>query len=194
MSLPVRVVIPTIPSRENFLETLCLPTVLNNDPAEVVIVGGVGSAPEKRNLGAKGNTRKYLLFVDDDSRLLPGCLAAMVEIMELTDASFCYSDFQQQPQGGRFVPGRFSEERLMASNYIDTTSLIRADVFPGFDENIRRYQDWDLWLTIVKDGGRGVYVERLLFEKWKIDAGITDSVPDKEARLAIAQKHVGVQP
>ncbi len=192
MALPVRVVIPTIPSREKFLETLCLPTVINNDPADIVVIRGDGSAPQKRNRGARGNTWKYLLFVDDDSRLLPGCLSSMVEVMESTDASFCYSDFQQQPQSGRFSCGRFNPERLMVGNYIDTTSLIRASVFPGFDESILRYQDWDLWLTIVKEGGRGVYLEKILFEKWKIDVGITESVSDNDARRAIVEKY-GVQ-
>jgi GT2 family glycosyltransferase len=189
MALPVRVVIPTIKSREKFLETLCLPTVINNDPADIVVVRGDGSAPQKRNRGARGTTWKYLLFVDDDSRLLPGCIAAMVDMMELTDASFCYSDFQMQPQGGRFTAGRFNPERLQTGNYIDTTSLIRAEAFPGFDENILRYQDWDLWLTITKSGGRGVYLEKLLFEKWKIDVGITESVTDSDARGALVAKH-----
>lgn len=190
MVFPVRVVIPTIPSRREFLEKHCLPTVIENDPAEVVVVRGDGGAPEKRNRGATGNTQPYLLFVDDDSRLLSGSLGQMYAAAEITRAAFVYSDFNRRPSGGVFNAGTFSVDRLRRNNYIDTTSLVRAMSFPGFDEKLLRFQDWDLWLTIIGRGGTGMYIrDQTLFEKWKIDDGITEKVPEAEARRVIVEKH-----
>ena len=47
--------------------------------------------------------------------------------------------------------------------YIHTTSLIRKKDFPGFDENIKRLQDWDLWLTMLEQGKRGIWIPKYLF-------------------------------
>jgi hypothetical protein len=53
---------------------------------------------------------------------------------------------------------------LRERNYIDLASLLRARCFPGFDEALRRCQDWDLWLNIVlNQRGRGRYVAEPLF-------------------------------
>jgi hypothetical protein len=49
-------------------------------------------------------------------------------------------------------------------NYIHTTSLIRREQFPGFDSAIKRFQDWDLWLTILERGGRGTFIQDELFQ------------------------------
>jgi len=51
--------------------------------------------------------------------------------------------------------------------YIHTTSLIKKDYFPGFDENIKRFQDWDLWLTMLQSGHTGYFINQILnfFEK-----------------------------
>jgi hypothetical protein len=48
-------------------------------------------------------------------------------------------------------------------NYIHTTSLIRREHFPGFDPAIRRFQDWDVWLTMVGQGRTGVFIDEELF-------------------------------
>lgn len=47
--------------------------------------------------------------------------------------------------------------------FIHTTSLLRRNDFPGFDENIKRLQDWDLWLTMLEQGRTGVWLPEYLF-------------------------------
>ncbi|MBI5729247.1 MAG: glycosyltransferase [Candidatus Magasanikbacteria bacterium] len=34
-----------------------------------------------------------------------------------------------------------------------------------FDESLRRFQDWDLWLTLLEEGKTGVFVPKVLYKK-----------------------------
>ena len=47
-------------------------------------------------------------------------------------------------------------------NYIHTSSLVRRSAFPGFDEDIKRFQDWDVWLTMAEQGKKGIYLPETL--------------------------------
>lgn len=199
MTHPVSVVIPTIPSRMEFLLEECLPSVWAAMPTDVHVVGGTSfNGNEKRNAGARCAIERYLLFVDDDSTISPNCLALMIDAIEISGADFAYAGYRYNVRipknrcsipSGEIQPGKWNPERLRKENYIDTTSLIRRESFPGFDPAIRRFQDWDLWLTMVRNGCRGVYVPICLIEKFVIDEGIGLHVSEAEAREAIVRKH-----
>ena len=91
--LPVSVVIPHRKSRSDWFLKNCLPSVRANDPAEILVEDGDGGACEKRNAGAARAAQYYLMFVDDDSVLLPGALQEMMDALEGDPgASFAYSD------------------------------------------------------------------------------------------------------
>ena len=49
--------------------------------------------------------------------------------------------------------------------YIHTTSLIRREALPEkpFDENLKRLQDWNLYLTLLEAGYGGAFVPEVLF-------------------------------
>lgn len=196
MTHPVCVVIPTIDSRRGFLTNRCLPSVQAAGPEQVVVVFGSQDGNTKRNAGARATMARYLLFVDDDCEVNRNILDRMVEALESDPgAEIAYSEHRvlREMDGVRYgndiSPGKWSVERLRERNYIDTTSLIRASAFPGFDPAIRRFQDWDLWLTMATRGARGVYVPYCLFDKFVIDDGISATVPEAEARQAIIRKH-----
>ena len=55
--------------------------------------------------------------------------------------------------------------------------MIRRCAFPGFDEKLARFQDWDLWLTIAKRGGVGVWIDKELFRVEPRSAGISRWLP-----------------
>jgi len=52
---------------------------------------------------------------------------------------------------------------LKQNNYIPTTSLIRRKDAIKWDESLKRFQDWDLWLTMSEAGKTGVWVDEYLF-------------------------------
>lgn len=115
-----------------------------------------------RNRGAKEAKGSYLLFCDADIMMerdfLGSCLAALVAHPE---ASYAYASFKFGWKTFRLWP--FDAAKLRQSNYIHTTSLIRREHFPGFDEGIRRLQDWDLWLTMLEQGHTGVWIPEVKF-------------------------------
>jgi len=45
-------------------------------------------------------------------------------------------------------------------------ALIKRADFPvgGWDESIKKFQDWDLWLTMLNAGKSGVWVDKVLFK------------------------------
>jgi hypothetical protein len=198
VTLPISIVIPHLESRKDFFDRTCLPSVRLNDPAEIIVESGPGNACEKRNAGAAKAAQPFLMFVDDDSKLREGALRTMMDALT-TDlgASFAYSDTEMvlypgipYPNPGGRRPARpWSHATLIYGNYVETMSLMKREVFPGFDPALRRFQDWDVWLTLAEQGHRGVYIPEVLFELHHFDIGISASVPFEGALQAIKRKH-----
>jgi glycosyltransferase involved in cell wall biosynthesis len=120
-------------------------------------------APAARNRGFRDSTGQYLFFCDADVRLEKDALEAFLTALRSdSKAAFAYSSFLFGRK--RFILFPYSEERLRRMPYINTMSLIRREDFPGFDESLKKFQDWDLWLSIVKKGRRGIFIDRVLFQ------------------------------
>jgi len=122
-------------------------------------------APAARNRGAKEARGEYLLFCDADAVFKPQALEIMLGTLENNQqAAYVYSSFLW----GRklFKLGPFDAEKLRQGPYIHTMSLLRREAFPaaGWDESIKKLQDWDLWLTILENGGTGYWIDQVLFK------------------------------
>ncbi len=198
MSFPVSVIVPTIPQRAQFLLERCLPSVRDNDPAEIVIVTEPGNGSKKRNLGLSKASSPYVLFVDDDSILRPDCISKMLSLLEASPGmSFVYSDYERfvalgvesKAPLGHFSAGPFNLSRLRNYNYINTTSLIHRKSCPKWDETLERFQDWDFWLSVVLAGGVGGYIPEILYSLWQIDASVSNTVNANPYIEMIVAKH-----
>jgi glycosyltransferase involved in cell wall biosynthesis len=115
-----------------------------------------------RNRGFEASSGEAVIFCDSDVIMRGDMLEKMTEALRSApEADYAYSDFKF---GFKTFPSKpFDPDLLKKQNYIHTTSLIKRDAFPGFDPNIKRLQDWDLWLTMLEDGKRGEYVPERLF-------------------------------
>jgi len=121
-------------------------------------------AQAARNYGAKHAHGELLLFCDADVIMAPSMLKIMHDtISREKQAAYVYSNFIWVKK--KFRLEKFSSEKLKTMPYIHTCSLIRKEYFPGFDLNIKKFQDWDLWLTILEKGGEGVWIDQYLFRK-----------------------------
>lgn len=116
-----------------------------------------------RNYGYGKSSGNYLLFCDADIEMRPDMLEKMSNALEIhPDAAYAYSSYKYGFKTFKLM--NFDSDRLKKMNYIHTTSLIRREAFSCFDESIKRFQDWDLWLTMLEHGNRGVWVPEILFK------------------------------
>jgi glycosyltransferase involved in cell wall biosynthesis len=105
----------------------------------------------------------FLIFLDSDIVMQPNMLELLYQaLIEHPEASYSYCSFRF---GGKLFKGyEFDPIRLRQMNYIHTSALIRREDFPGFDPEIMKFQDWDVWLTMLKEGKSGFFVDKILFE------------------------------
>jgi len=121
-----------------------------------------GGAAKARNAGAKIANAPFIIFCDADIIMKPEMLEKMYQVLKKhPEASYTYSAFKFGNK--TFKLWEFNEQKLKQMPYIHTTSLIRKEHFPWFDEKLKRFQDWDLWLTMLKRGYKGYFINEVLF-------------------------------
>lgn len=140
-------------------------------------------APSARNYGFKFSRGEYVLFLDADISMKPEMLAKMHEALESDkSASYAYSSFLWGWKKFKLWP--FDAQKLRAMPYIHTSSLIRRGAFCGFDESLKKFQDWDLFLTISEAGGHGVWIPQILYQV-KTKGTMSDWLPKFIYKLPI---------
>jgi glycosyltransferase involved in cell wall biosynthesis len=121
-------------------------------------------APNARNHGFQASKGDFLFFCDADVVLEKNCFWEMINALKNNpQAAFVYSSFKFGEKLFRLQ--HFNWKKLRQMPYISTMSMIRTKDFPntGWDENLYKFQDWDLWLTIGERGGGGVWIDKTLF-------------------------------
>lgn len=115
-----------------------------------------------RNRGFEEVEGEFVLFLDADVHMKVDMIERMVATLRKTpQASYTYSGFRFGWK--RFKGLMFDEYQIKNKNFVHTSSLIRSKDFVGFDESIKRLQDWDLWLSMLREGKRGVLTPGVLF-------------------------------
>ncbi|MFH1430036.1 MAG: glycosyltransferase [Candidatus Uhrbacteria bacterium] len=119
-------------------------------------------APTARNRGAAETQSELIIFCDADIVFAQNALERMVFTLDMNPgASYVYPAFRF---GWKcFHSLVFDAERLRRIPYIHTTALMRRAHLPGFDETLKRFQDWDLWLTMSAQGHIGHAISDTLF-------------------------------
>jgi len=135
-------------------------------------------APAARNRGLEEAKGECVIFWDADVIARPDMLERMhLALQQDSGASYAYSDFRF---GWKKMPARpFDSEALRKNNYIHTTSLIRRSALPvkPWDESLKRFQDWDLWLTLLEQKKIGVHIPEYLFRVFSHKRGMSHWLP-----------------
>lgn len=149
-------------------------------------------AAAARNAGAHLAEGKFLIFWDADIKAAPAMLQKMAEVLDARpEISFVYSSFKFGWK--KFWCGPFDPEKLKRLNYITTTSLLRRADFPGFDERLKKFQDWDLWLTLAEQGKVGYWIPEMLFRVKTRKSGMSRWLPSFFYHLPLANRLKRVQ-
>lgn len=114
-------------------------------------------APAARNQGFRESRGEFVIFWDADIMAEPKVLASLCQALDKhPEISYAYCDYYFGKK--KMSAGEFDIDKLKRLNYITTTSLIRRNDFPGWDESLKKFQDWDVWLTMLDQNKIGVYV------------------------------------
>jgi len=137
--------------------------ILQKYQRQIIIINQPNQgAAAARNAGAKISRSQFLIFGDADIIMTEKMLEIMINALrEKPMASYVYSSFKFGAKTFRLWP--FDPKKLRKMPYIHTTSLIRKEHFPGFDKKLKRFQDWDLWLTMLERGHKGFFINQVLF-------------------------------
>lgn len=121
-------------------------------------------APAARNRGFQESKGEYLFFCDADIVMKPDLLEKLRLTLEAhPEASYAYSSFMFGTK--LFKVGPFDAQKMRQMPYINPMALLRRCDFPksGWDESIKKFQDWDLWLTVLEEGHGGIFVPEVLY-------------------------------
>jgi len=161
--------------------------VLENYPKPLTIINQENQGANKaRNNGFAKSQGEYVIFCDADLILKGTMLEKMLKALkENPDKAYAYSAFKWGFKTFKLWP--FDSEKLKKMNYIHTTSLIRRETFPGFDENIKRLQDWDLWLAMLEQNHKGAYIPEVLFQVHPRKTGMSEWIPSLAYKIPFAK-------
>lgn len=133
-------------------------------------------ASAARNRGFKEARGEFVLFCDADMILKPEMLGKLLKaLIGNPEKSYAYSSFKFGWK--KFRCGEFNHKKLREMNYIHTSALIRRECFLSFDESLKKFQDWDLWLTMGENNYYGIWVPEILFKIKPRQMGMSHWLP-----------------
>jgi glycosyltransferase involved in cell wall biosynthesis len=155
-----------------------------------------------RNLGIELARGKLIAFQDSDDEWLPGKLKSQLEArggkpaLVFTSHTVIFLDGHQEirPSNGVPVDRNDLVSRLISQNFISTQTVLLDRSLLGesrFDPQLRRLQDWDLWLSIIERlDFKIIFVDDPLVKLFRQDDSLSNSdVHYHQSLKEIFRKH-----
>lgn len=190
-----------VPSR-SFEKNESLPSIkkqtyTNYEVIEVTDKDAKG-ASWARNQGLKKATGEFIFWCDNDLNLRSDCLEKLHKtLQDNPQADWAFGKFiidntEFNNRKSAIPEDKYSKEFIDYFHGISTMSLIRASAKPRWDESLRRYDDWDLWIRLVREGHEPAFCNTLLFSTVNRPHGITQQDRDDIDRnmSIIYKKHL----
>jgi glycosyltransferase involved in cell wall biosynthesis len=141
-----------------------------------------------RNRGLEKAKADYVLFLDDDLILEDDCVEKFYNGVQ--GYSFAYCNYWLRGFiNGQHIAHGFDVEALKKNNYISSCSIVKKSDFCGWDENLGRLVDWDVWLTMAERGHVGKWIDEFLFTANFDGTAISVRADYAEAKDLVAKKH-----
>ncbi len=131
-----------------------------------------------RNRAIELATGQYIAFLDSDDFWAPDKLQIQLEFMQKNDCDVSFTSYHVVDELGNSTRRKvvalpsLSYEKLLRNNYIgNLTGMYRCETIGKiFSPEIRKRQDWGLWLKAVKKSGkpaRGIRAELAFYRQRK---------------------------
>lgn len=137
-----------------------------------------GHDGKPKNLGIQAATGEFICFLDDDDVYRRDALKILLAYASQSKCDVVYGDYLIGGKPGWSLD--FSVARLMQFNYISMiVAMIRRDALikiGGFDQDVPKFKDWNLWLRMQKGGGSFMHVPIIVAE---VSASSPDSISTK---------------
>ena len=127
--------------------------------------GGPSSA---RNEAFRHSKGEYILPLDSDDMILDGYIRSCVNILTKNKGIspvYCDTHHVGQSQGVEKRP-EWSKERLLQGPFIVNCSMFHRESFEkvnGYDEEMFGWEDYDMWIRMMKEGYVGKRIPKPLF-------------------------------
>lgn len=115
-----------------------------------------GGTTRARNFGVSKSDGDYITLIDPDVYLYAGTLREWADAFdEYPEAAFVYGtyDIVGGYQISTLEP--FNRYVLQSFNYLSGANPIRREFWKDQTPGLKSLQDWDMWLSITKDGAKG---------------------------------------
>lgn len=155
-----------------------------------------------RNTGFRAAAAEFVLPLDDDNRLLAPYFTKAINLLHRHPSiGMVYGDrvdFGAVHQ--RYRPGPLRRDQLLQSNTVDACAVFRRSLWlecGGYDENLTAFEDWDLWLTAVRQGLQCCYLPEPCFEyrvreHSMLHRHLADAEEHSEIMSYLRRKHGGL--
>ena len=126
---------------------------------------------DSRNVGNATARGDFILTLDADNWIAPGCLRALMEALESPGIAAAYPilekiDATSGKRVGRLSTGEWDPRELVRGPFIDALALFRRDALEavgGYScDMLHGWEDYDLWLKLAAAGYSCVRVPEVL--------------------------------
>lgn len=148
-------------SNDKTLETI--KPLINTHPNIALLKNASNSgAAFSRNKGIQAAKGDFIAFLDADDLWKPEKLEKQLAFMQAKNCDVCFSSYDLINEKGALLNKqvkalkRVSFKKLLKSNYIgNLTGIYNTKILGKITSpNLRKRQDWLLWLTAIKQSGK----------------------------------------
>jgi teichuronic acid biosynthesis glycosyltransferase TuaG len=116
---------------------------------------------QTRNKGIKAAQGEFIAFLDADDQWKPQKLEKQLKILSEDNLSACFSSYELISENGESLNKKIEAlpvltyEKLLKANYVgNLTGIYNAKLLGKiYSPEIRKRQDWALWLKVIEEGG-----------------------------------------
>lgn len=151
-------------------------------------------APHARNRGIKEAEGEFITGLDDDDYFLPNRIEEMIKAYQ-PDTSFVTTAYKVlETSSNRYIytkKRRITFDDILMSNVIGNQIFVKTDYLRelnGFDETLPAWQDYDMWIRVIRKFGSG---QRISCPTYAIDKSHPhERISNNMQKICLAYDHL----